>query len=70
MRKLTKKQAGQKGGKSTFSKYGPEHMREIGRRGAVAMHAKYKLEPWGLNDFALVERETNVIKTWMFGRPF
>lgn len=55
---MTKAQAGALGGKMTARKYGPNHMRTIGRMGAIAFHAKYRLEPVNMDDFAIVERET------------
>lgn len=58
MRKLTKAQAGSLGGITTYRKYGSDHMRQIGRKGAVLMHAKYELRPVGTSDFILVNRET------------
>lgn len=57
---MTKKEAGQKGGRNTASKYGSEYMRKLGAKGALAFHAKYKLEPLGQNDFAIVDRQTGI----------
>lgn len=32
----TKREAGQKGGQTTAQRYGPDHMREVGRLGMIA----------------------------------
>lgn len=64
-----KRIAGRKGGKTTFEKYGRDHMQFIGRAGADVMHMRYKLEPIGQNDFALVHRKTGVIKARLSGLP-
>lgn len=56
--KQTKAQAGQKGGESTAKKYGREYMAALAKKGAEAMHKKYKLVKLGTSDFALVDRAT------------
>lgn len=62
--KMTKAEAGRLGGSSTFKKYGSSHMSELGRKGAKSLHEKYDLVPWGLNDFALVCKESgNIVNT-------
>lgn len=58
---MTKAQAGALGGRSTVRKHGKDHMRTIGRMGAVAFHAKYRLEPVNMDDFAIVNRETGEV---------
>jgi hypothetical protein len=40
-RKLTKAEAGRLGGKATVKKYGPEHMRTIGKAGFQALRRKF-----------------------------
>jgi hypothetical protein len=40
-KKLTKAEAGRLGGKSTVRKYGPEHMRRIGKAGFAALRKKF-----------------------------
>ena len=55
---MDKKQAGRIGGKQTATKYGSEYMQTLARKGAQAMHAKYKLVKFGTSDFAIVNRET------------
>lgn len=68
---MTKQEAGRRGGLTTVKKHGIEYMREIGRRGAQAFHAKYQLVPLSNNDFAIVERETNrPINKTINGRVF
>ncbi len=67
--RLKKREAGRKGGKTTFAKYGRDHMQCIGRVGADVMHTRYKLEPIEQSDFALVHRETGVIKARLSGLP-
>jgi len=60
---MSKKQAGRKGGRATFARYGREHMQAIGKRGARTTWTRYRLSPIGTNNFALVDRQTNQIKT-------
>lgn len=60
---MTKQQAGSKGGRVTVSKYGSGYMREIGRRGAATTWTRYYLAPIGQTQYALVERETNQIRS-------
>lgn len=59
--KHTKRTAGQIGGRATLARYGPDHMRTIGRRGAATFWRRYSLAPVGLSDFAIVRRETNEV---------
>lgn len=47
---------GRRGGKATVKKHGREHMSKIGKRGAATFHKRYRLQPVGLNDFAIVKR--------------
>ena len=58
---MTKSQAGQLGGLSTYRKYGKKHMRKIGKRGAEVFWSKYHLVPVGTANFAIVNRETGVV---------
>lgn len=64
----SKRQAGQRGGQATFARHGPEHMRTIGKRGAAAFHKRYHLAPAGMNDFAIVDRQTGQVKAYTSGR--
>lgn len=68
--KHTKKSAGQRGGLATLARHGPEHFRQIGQRGAATFHRRYKLEPFGLNDFRIVRRETGETVSFLSGRVF
>jgi hypothetical protein len=58
---MTKAEAGRLGGISTLQKNGAEYMAGLARKGAEALHKKYRLVPIGQNDFALVERETGKV---------
>ena len=60
--------AGAKGGKKTVKRYGKRYMKKLGRWGAHCMHSTYALEPVALNDFAIVHRETGLIKAYLSGR--
>lgn len=62
-----KVKAGRKGGKTTARKYGKEYMQALGRRGALAFHAKYKLQPAEMNNFAIVSRTTGEIVGYLNG---
>lgn len=59
---MTKQQAGQLGGLSTFKKYGKSHMRNIGAQGAKVTWSRYSLKPVGTSNYAMVNRETGEIK--------
>lgn len=60
--KRTKSQCGSLGGKATLEKYGHNYMKELAKLGARAMWEKYRLEPVGTSDYALIERATNTVK--------
>lgn len=62
--------AGRAGGLTTVRKYGNQYMRAIGRRGARVFHARYKLVAVFQDDFAIVDRETNLTKAFLSGMPF
>ena len=64
---MSRAQAGRIGGETTYLRHGSEHMREIGKRGAQAMHKKYRISPVRLNDYALVNRETGKIVAFLNG---
>lgn len=66
-RKTHCKNIASKGGKTTSKKYGKDHMRAIGKKGAESTWAKYTLQPVGLNNFALVEKETGEVKAYLNG---
>jgi len=61
--------AGSKGGKRTVKRYGKRYMRRLARWGAHVLHSTYDLKPVDLNDFALVHKETGVIKAYLSGKP-
>jgi hypothetical protein len=62
--------AGRAGGLTTVRRYGNLYMRAIGRRGARVFHARYKFVAVFENDFAIVDRETNLTKAFLSGLPF
>jgi general stress protein YciG len=62
---MTKQQAGSKGGRETFARHGPQHMREIGKAGARATWSRYHLSPVGQSGWAMVDRETGKVKTFV-----
>lgn len=61
--------AGSWGGKKTVKLYGKRYMRKLAKYAAHRLHSTYRLEPVLLNDFALVNRQTNEIKALLSGRP-
>lgn len=65
-RKMTKAEAGRKGGETTFKKHGREWMSSIGAIGGFRQHQLYSMEPIGQNNFAYVHRKTNVIVATQF----
>jgi len=62
--------AGQRGGLATVARHGIGHMKVIGLKGARVFHQRYKLVPVFMDDFAIVDRETNLTKAFLSGRPF
>lgn len=68
---MKRKEYGKRGGLATVQKHGKEHMRTIGKRGAATFHKRYKLQPVGLNDFAIVKRsDTRVVIGFLSGRGY
>lgn len=60
-----RRQAGRLGGLATVAKYGRDHMRTIGKRGAAELYRRYTLAPAGVSGWALVDRITGKVKaTW------
>lgn len=57
-----RRRAGSKGGRANVENNGPEHMAEIGRKGAASTWAKYKLVPTGTNGFVMVDKVTGEVK--------
>lgn len=58
---MTKQQAGQLGGLSTFRKHGREHMSNIGTQGAKVTWARYDKVPYGMTQYALVRKSDRQI---------
>ena len=67
MNRYTKQQAGKKGGLATVAKHGRDYMAKIGKRGAAALHERYNLTPYGIGDFALVDKQTGQIRAFLSG---
>jgi len=65
--KHTKQSAGRLGGQATVARHGPGHMAKIGRKGAQALHDRYNLTPFGIGDFALVNKETGQVRAFLSG---
>ncbi len=59
----------QRAGLALVSKYGHEHMRTIGRRGAERFYQLYTWQPIYLAQFALVEKATGAVIAFSDGRP-
>jgi len=57
--------AGKLGGEATKRKHGIDHFRKAGKAGAAAIWGKYHLAPIGQSGFAMVDRETNQVKTFV-----
>jgi hypothetical protein len=67
---MTKSQAGRLGGTSTFKKYGKKHMQTIGMQGAKSTWDKYSLKPIGQSHYAMVDKQTGIIKTILNSNNF
>jgi hypothetical protein len=67
MEKYTKQTAGQRGGLATLARHGREHFKRIGARGAAVTWQRYRLDPVGTSDFALVNKTTGEIKAYLSG---
>lgn len=63
--KHTKKSAGALGGRTTVQRYGRKHMQAIGSRGAAVTWTRYHLAPVGQSGWAMVNRETDKVKTFI-----
>lgn len=68
--KHNNRSSGRLGGLATLARHGHEHFSQIGRRGADVFHRRYKLEPFGLNDFAIVRRDTGETVSFLSGKVF
>lgn len=62
---MTKQQAGSMGGCATVAKHGREHMQTIGKRGAATTWTRYLLSPIGQSGWAMIDRETREVKTFI-----
>ena len=51
---MSKQEAGRRGGKATLAKYGKKHFKDL----AARWHAKYKIVPYGTEDWLIVNRAT------------
>lgn len=69
MAKLTRKEVASLGGKAVYKKYGSSYMSKIGRLGFKAMLQKYELQPYSVNDWAIVDRATGKIVAYLSGKP-
>ena len=67
---MDRTQAGSKGGRATVARHGRQHMSAIGREGARATWTKYQLSPIGVSGWAMVDRETREVKTFINYMPF
>lgn len=63
--KMTKAQAGARGGKATAERHGRDHMAAIGRKGAAEFWHRYRVMPHGTNLFAIISRETGAVVGYM-----
>ncbi len=62
---MTKRQAGSKGGRTTFQRHGRAWMREIGRRGNAAMRRLYQLVTVSQSGYALVcKSDGRIVAIW------
>ena len=59
--KHTKQSAGQMGGCATFARHGPDHYRQIGKRGAAVTWERHYLAPVNESQYAMVRRSDNKI---------
>jgi hypothetical protein len=55
---MSHSKAGRLGGLATYSKYGIEHYRIIGRKGAKVFWSRYTLRPVDVAAFAIIRRDT------------
>ena len=58
-------EAGKIGGTCTREKYGSDHYRKIGKLGAKTTWSRYGLKPVGQSGWAMVNRESNEVKTFV-----
>jgi general stress protein YciG len=53
--------AGKKGGNATYTKYGSEHMSQIGQEGARVTWERHTVKPVNQSQYAMVRRSDNII---------
>ena len=58
-----------KGGRSTHAKYGSEHMRAIGKRGAKVFWTRYSMKPVGTSGWAILRRADNSVVNFIGSLP-
>ncbi|MDX9690747.1 MAG: hypothetical protein RBT70_09890 [Alphaproteobacteria bacterium] len=63
-----KKQAGRRGGMTTLARHGRDHFSRIGKRGAAAFWKAYRLQPYGIGDYAVVKIANGAIVALLSGR--
>jgi hypothetical protein len=57
------------GGLATLARYGPDHMRTIGKRDATVFWSRYSLKNLrGTSQFAIVKRDTSEVIAFTSGR--
>lgn len=61
--------AGSMGGRATVQKYGKRYMKKLAKWGAHCMHSQYRRVPCDLNDFAIIHRETGLVRAYLSGKP-
>lgn len=69
-RQNKRREAGRRGGLATLARHGKDHMSAIGKRGAATFWKRYQLSPAGMDDFAIVKRDTQEVIAFLSGRPF
>ncbi len=62
---MNKQQAGALGGRATYARHGKSHMQAIGKQGAAVTWTRYHLAPVGQSGWAMVDRQTNQVKTFI-----
>jgi hypothetical protein len=62
---MNARESGSKGGRATVAKHGRAHMQKIGQRGASVTWSRYHLAPVGQSGWAMVDRQTNEVKTFV-----
>ena len=67
--RIKRREYGRRGGLATVAKHGADHMSAIGKRGAATFWKRYKMQPVGSSDFAIVKRnDDRVVIAFLSGR--